>query len=163
MKTLRLILGDQLNHKHSWYRENSDEVLYFIAEMRQETDYTVHHIQKIVAFFEAMGQFANWLESHGKQVIYYRLDNRENQQNLAANIKQLIKRFAIQKFEYQLPDEYRLDQQLKILTRELEIECCAYDTEHFFTSREALSNFFRGKKTLLMENFYRHMRKSTIS
>ncbi|MFS1523316.1 cryptochrome/photolyase family protein [Microbulbifer sp. 2304DJ12-6] len=159
MKTLRLILGDQLNHKHSWYRENSDEVLYFIAEMRQETDYTVHHIQKIVAFFEAMGQFANWLESRGKQVIYYRLDNRENQQNLAANIKQLIKRFAIQKFEYQLPDEYRLDKQLKILTRELEIECCAYDTEHFFTSREALSNFFRGKKTLLMENFYRHMRK----
>ena len=50
MKTLRLILGDQLNHKHSWYNDPNEDVLYFIAEMRQETDYTVHPIQKGVAF-----------------------------------------------------------------------------------------------------------------
>ena len=47
-KTLRLILGDQLNQKHSWYDQVDDDVLYFMAEMRQETDYVTHHIQKIL-------------------------------------------------------------------------------------------------------------------
>jgi len=49
-KTLRLLLGDQLNHKHSWFDQTDEEVLYFMAEMRQETDYVTHHIQKVVAF-----------------------------------------------------------------------------------------------------------------
>ncbi|MCO1337082.1 cryptochrome/photolyase family protein [Microbulbifer sp. OS29] len=78
MRTLRLILGDQLNHKHSWYKGRQESNLYFIAEMRQETDYTIHHIQKIIAFFEAMKHFANWLETRGMKVIYYQLNNRNN-------------------------------------------------------------------------------------
>ena len=51
MKTLRLILGDQLNSQHSWFQEKDDDVIYFMAEMRQETDYVAHHIQKVTAFF----------------------------------------------------------------------------------------------------------------
>jgi deoxyribodipyrimidine photolyase-related protein len=39
MKTLRLILGDQLNSNHSWYTQTNNEVVYLMAEMRQETDY----------------------------------------------------------------------------------------------------------------------------
>ena len=113
MKKLRLILGDQLNHKHSWYNDNSQDVIYFLAEMRQETDYAVHHIQKIIAFFEAMRIFANWLESRGNLVIFYKLDHPDNTQDLAKNLNKLIKAHKISKFEYQLPDEYRLDQQLK--------------------------------------------------
>ena len=59
-KTLRLILGDQLNQKHSWYNTVDDTVIYFLAEMRQETDYTTHHIQKVIAFFSSM---RTWLQS----------------------------------------------------------------------------------------------------
>ncbi|MGY8916603.1 MAG: cryptochrome/photolyase family protein, partial [Flavobacteriales bacterium] len=72
MKTLRLILGDQLNHKHSWYTESSKDVIYFMAEMRQETDYATHHIQKVIAFFESMRNFADWLEESGNLVIFYK-------------------------------------------------------------------------------------------
>ena len=50
MKKLRLILGDQLNSQHSWYAGKNDETLYVLMEMRQETDYVAHHVQKIVAF-----------------------------------------------------------------------------------------------------------------
>lgn len=38
-KTLRLILGDQLNLQHTWFHEPQKDVLYVIMEMRQETDY----------------------------------------------------------------------------------------------------------------------------
>lgn len=159
MKKLRLILGDQLNHKHSWYNDNSQDVIYFLAEMRQETDYVIHHIQKVIAFFEAMRNFANWLESRGNLVIFYQLDHPDNTQDLAKNLNALIKAHKISKFENQLPDEYRLDQQLKTFTETLNIETETFSTEHFLTSRTDLKQFFEGKKTLTMEYFYRDMRK----
>ena len=83
MKTLRLILGDQLNHKHSWFDDPTDDVLYFMAEMRQETDYVNHHIQKVVAFFESMQNFAQWLKDREHTVVYYTLDDKNNKQDLA--------------------------------------------------------------------------------
>ncbi|SHF93566.1 deoxyribodipyrimidine photolyase-related protein [Microbulbifer donghaiensis] len=159
MKTLRLILGDQLNHKHSWYRNDDEDTLYFIAEMRQETDYVKHHIQKVVAFFEAMADFADWLRARGKNVIHWRLDDADNTQHLGKNIAKLIQQHGIEKFEYQLPDEYRLDQQLQQLADDLSIDCEACDSEHFLTSRGELAEFFAGKQSLLMESFYRHMRR----
>ena len=130
-----------------------------MAEMRQETDYTTHHIQKIVAFFEAMFDFSEWLKARGHEVIYYTLSTPENKQNLIENLKNLIKKHSIEKFEYQLPDEYRLDTQLSDFCNTLNIPSKAYDTEHFLTSRTDLANFYKGKKELVMEYFYRHMRK----
>jgi deoxyribodipyrimidine photolyase-related protein len=49
--TLRLILGDQLNSQHSWFTNQDPTVLYLMAEMRQETDYVKHHIQKVTGFW----------------------------------------------------------------------------------------------------------------
>ncbi|WP_282449931.1 cryptochrome/photolyase family protein [Microbulbifer sp. CAU 1566] len=144
MKTLRLILGDQLNHKHSWFRSDDEDTLYFIAEMRQETDYVKHHIQKVVAFFEAMSAFAQWLEDRGKRVIYYSLDHPDNTQKLGTNIANLIQTHGIEKFEYQLADEYRLEQQLQQLSDDLSIPSEAFDSEHFLTSRSELEAFFCG-------------------
>ncbi|WP_237067624.1 cryptochrome/photolyase family protein [Microbulbifer guangxiensis] len=159
MKTLRLILGDQLNHKHSWYKNDDADTLYFVVEMRQETDYTRHHIQKVVAFFEAMEAFVDWLRDQGKKVVYYKLDGKNNTQKLGTNIAALIEDRGIDKFEYQLPDEYRLDEQLRQLADDLSVETEAFDTEHFLTGRDELKEFFEGKKSLLMESFYRHMRR----
>ncbi len=47
---VRLILGDQLNHAHSWFSEHRDDVLYPIAELHQQQEYVRHHIQKQCAF-----------------------------------------------------------------------------------------------------------------
>lgn len=156
---LRLILGDQLNSNHSWYQDKTEEVIYFMAEMRQETDYTNHHIQKIVAFFLSMRNFASRLQEKGFEVLYYRLNDQDNQQNLAANLNKVIREKGITKFEYQLPDEYRLDQQLKEFCDAISISSKAVDTEHFLSSRTDLSDFFQGKKQYVMEFFYRYMRK----
>ena len=32
---IRFIFGDQLNSQHSWYRTQSDEVLYVMAELHR--------------------------------------------------------------------------------------------------------------------------------
>ena len=65
MKTVRLILGDQLNQNHSWFNEVNDNFIYLMAEMRQETDYVKHHIQKVIAFFLAMRNFKDELSAKG--------------------------------------------------------------------------------------------------
>jgi len=158
-KTLRLILGDQLNHKHTWFQEKNKDVIYFMAETKQETGYVKHHIQKVVAFFLAMRNFAKELEEQGHQVIYYQIDDMENQQDLPANINKIIEKENIEHFEYQYPDEYRLDEKLKTICHQLNISYKAFDTEHFYTQREDIATFFKGKKEMTMEYFYRDMRK----
>ena len=159
MKTLRLILGDQLNENHSWFNKVDDNVIYIMAEMRQETDYVKHHIQKVVAFFISMRNFSEILASKGHQCIYLKISDDTNPQDLKAIIKRHLKATSSQKFEYQLPDEYRLDQQLKQICEELNCDYEIADTEHFYTTRFELKNFFSGKKQLIMESFYRMMRK----
>ncbi len=156
---LRLILGDQLNQQHSWFQDVDEEVCYFMAEMRQETDYVKHHIQKVTAFFLSMRNFSEGLKNQGFDVIYYTLDDPRNQQDLVKNLSQIIKEKNVTRFEYQLPDEYRLDQQLKSFCDTIDIDTDTFDTEHFLTSRTDFENFFDGKKQYVMEYFYRYMRK----
>lgn len=158
--TIRLVLGDQLNREHHWYKETSAETLYVLMECRSETDYVKHHVQKVVGFFLAMRAFAAWLQQSGHHVHYLRLDATENRQSVPDNLRHIIAQTAAQRIEYQLPDEYRLDKQLRDLTSALGISFGIYDTEHFFTSRDELAALFKGKKTWLMERFYREMRRS---
>ena len=159
MKKLRLILGDQLNLQHSWLQECDKNTIYVLAEMRQETDYVKHHIQKVVAFFQSMRSFYTNIKAQGHQAIYFQISDDENPQNLEKLILLCIEKYAVEKFEYQLPDEYRLDEQLKAICSKLKIDSEAFDSEHFYTTRTELSDFYEGKKLLLMENFYRNMRK----
>lgn len=159
MKTLRLILGDQLNHHHPWFKEVDKNVVYCLFEMRQETDYVKHHIQKIAGFFAAMRNFASELKALGHEVIYFNINDKENTQSLVENLQLLINQNKIEKFEYQLPDEYRLDQQLQVFCKQLTIPTHVVDSAHFLSTRNDVKVLFDGKKQILMETFYRTMRK----
>lgn len=161
-KTIRLILGDQLNIQHSWFDQLDNDVIYTLMEVRQETDYTTHHIQKVMGIFAAMRSFKETLEENGHTVRYFKIGDSSNTHDIPKNIDSLIDEYNATRFEYMLPDEYRLDTQLSnyaetLNDRGLQIEVC--DTEHFFTEREYLKDFFEGKKTYLMESFYRSLRK----
>ncbi len=156
---LRLILGDQLNLRHSWLHKPRKNVLYVMMEVRQETDYVQHHIQKVAGFFAAMRRFAEALVQQGHRVCYLRLDDPENTQEIEGNLKWILRREKAARFEYLLPDEYRLDRQLAALCERLPVSTGAADTEHFITGREEVERCFQGKKRYLMESFYRRMRK----
>ncbi|WP_325893435.1 cryptochrome/photolyase family protein [Grimontia sp. NTOU-MAR1] len=157
--TLRLILGDQLNASHSWYSECDDGVLYLIAELRQETDYAPHHVQKVCAFFAAMKGFALALEKAGHQVLHLTLDETQRFPSLEVLLTALIEKHGITQFEYQLPDEYRLWEQLRLFCASLGIEINTTTSEHFLVPDDALSQHFTKSKHHLMESFYRKMRK----
>lgn len=155
IKEIRLILGDQLNINHSWFTKIDPSVLYVLMEVKTESAYVTHHIQKVVAIFAAMREFASLLKDKGHQLRYVKINDSDNQHDFIMNLTALQQEFSAQIIYYQLPDEYRLDAYFK----QAEIPLSPVDSEHFLTKREDLSELFKGKKTFLMETFYRHMRK----
>jgi len=157
-KSIKLILGDQLNEQHPWFDEIDENVLFVFMEVRSETDYVKHHIQKVVAIFDAMRKFAEGLIGKGHQVKYFKINDPDNQQSFTNNLNALAKQFNVQEIHYQLPDEYRVDQELSALSTTIGLPVFASDSHHFMTSRHELKDLFEGKKTYLMENFYRKMR-----
>ncbi|MFM8491132.1 MAG: cryptochrome/photolyase family protein, partial [Candidatus Methylopumilus sp.] len=159
MKTLRLILGDQLNPNHSWFKTTNDEIYYVLMEVKQETSYVLHHAQKIIAIFAAMRDFKGFLLKNNHHVIYIKINDKDNQQCFKSNLNALLKVHHIKKFEYQEPDESRLDIELKNFCNEITIPSACVSSEHFYTSRDEVKEVFKDKKQWLMESFYRYMRK----
>jgi deoxyribodipyrimidine photolyase-related protein len=76
-----------------------------MMEVRSETDYARHHIQKVIGFFAAMQQFAMELQEQGHQVIYMFLNDETNFHRFDQNCSYWIEKSKFTKFEYLLPDE----------------------------------------------------------
>jgi deoxyribodipyrimidine photolyase-related protein len=158
-KILRLILGDQLDDQHSWFTAVNPEVTFTMMEVRQETDTVSHHVQKVAATFAAMRSFADHLRSKGHHLIYLGLDDGQNRQSFQDNVIDLIDRHGFGRFEYQFPDEYRLRDNFARWSARLPIQAQACTSEHFLAEQADFERVFQGKKRLLMETFYRDMRK----
>ena len=155
IKEIRLLLGDQLNINHSWFTAIDPSVLYVLMEVKSESEYVTHHIQKVVGIFATMRAFAQEIKARGHEVRYFQINDKNNHHDFLKNIEVLCKEHGVSMVSYQLPDEYRLDAYFK----QSNIPLSPVDSEHFLTGRDDLSELFKGKKTFLMETFYRHMRK----
>lgn len=158
MTVLRLVLGDQLNPIHSWFNTVRDDVVYTFMEVRQETDYVHHHAQKIIAIFAGMRAMADALARSGHRVHYLAIDDPANTQSIPGNLDRLRDQYGASAFEYQAPDEWRLDQQLADYAAGLPCRAAMVDSEHFLTSRDEAQRIFAGRRQWLMEYFYRQMR-----
>ncbi|WP_260261670.1 cryptochrome/photolyase family protein [Vibrio intestinalis] len=155
---VRLILGDQLNHNHSWFNHVEPNTLYLIAELKQETGYVKHHVQKISAFFAAMEAFAIALQQEGHHVLHLTLDQSCEYKDLNHLIAAMVNQHSAKYFEYQRPDEFRLFQSMQGLElANCQINCV--DSEHFLLPYDEISEYFKPNKRTVMEPFYRRMRK----
>ncbi len=159
MSTLRLILGDQLNPLHPWFESTNSDVLYVFMEVRQETDYVLHHAQKILAIFAGMRDLASKLRASGHRVHYFRIDDADNHQHLTQNLDTLIAEHGFSHVEWQAPDEYRLDAQLNTWFTSSGLLGGKVCSAHFLSSRDEADTLFAGRKQWRMEIFYRQMRQ----
>ncbi|WP_064435835.1 cryptochrome/photolyase family protein [Pseudoalteromonas neustonica] len=159
-KILRFIFGDQLNANHTWYKEeNQAQYLYVIAELKQETNYVKHHIQKVAAFFSAMENFASALKKSQLNVLHLTLDDTQHDESITTLLKRLAEQYQCQEIQYQYPDEYRLYQQMQQLESHISLKISACDSEHFLLPYSDISAHFKKDKHVKMEFFYRMMRK----
>ena len=162
MATVRLILGDQLNPEHSWFRQVDPAVVYVLMEVRSETDYVVHHAQKVIAIFAGMRRLADQLVAAGHRVRYFRIGDADNRQAFAANLRTVFAEVGAKRFEYQEPDEWRLDEALRAFAADTALPGGMVASEHFLDGRGGVAaHFQKDAKRWLMESYYRRMRVRT--
>ncbi len=88
MKTLVLILGDQLSPKIAALQAcDPAHTIVLMAEVASEASYVRHHKKKIAFLFSAMRHFADELRGLGWTVDYVRLDDPANSGALGGEVE----------------------------------------------------------------------------
>ncbi|MDX1692726.1 MAG: cryptochrome/photolyase family protein [Ketobacteraceae bacterium] len=159
VREIRLILGDQLNASHSWFRNRDPEILYVIAEVLEEATYVPHHIQKVCAFFLAMENFALALKKAGHKVQHLTLDDTRDFTTFPELLDALTEKYQPELVSYQQPDEYRLQQELIQWSKKTKIRTLCVDSEHFLLNWQDIPQWLPENKSWRLEFFYRKMRK----
>jgi len=158
-RNLVLILGDQLDRRATVLDTcNKQEDLLLMIESRHESRRIPSHKARTALFLAAMRHHADWLRSQGFRLEYVRVDTPP-----AADFQTAL---AHALREHQ-PAEVRLTEAGEFGVQATINETCAeagvpvqiFADAHFLCSREAFAHWRAGRKTLVMETFYRHMRK----
>lgn len=159
-RNLILILGDQLSPAISSLagaERQRDVVL--MAEVLAEARYVDHHKQKLALVFAAMRHFAEELRAAGWQVDYRRIDERLP--DLEAALKAAIARHAPAQIVVAEPGEWRLWQAMQGWHARFGLPVTLCDDDRFLCSRAEFAAWATGRKTFVMEHFYRLMRRRT--
>lgn len=160
MKTLRLILGDQLSESISsleGYNSKTDHIL--MCEVLEEATYVKHHKKKIVLIFSAMRHFSKHLVKKGMLVNYKSLDAANNVSSFKDEVRLFMENHDIERIIVTEPSEYRVLENILSWQAEFGVVVEIRTDQRFLCSKEQFSSWANNRKQLRMEYFYREMRK----
>ncbi|APC94792.1 cryptochrome/photolyase family protein [Francisella tularensis subsp. novicida] len=159
MRTLRLILGDQLSQSISSLRDcdKANDVV-MMCEVMKEASYVKHHKKKLVYIFSAMRHFALQLHKLGYKVCYTKLDDPKNTGSFYSEIQRVVEKLGIQKLIVTEPGEYRVLKDIQSWQKDFSIDVEIRIDDRFLATIGEFTNWAKGYKQLRMEYFYRYMR-----
>ncbi|SDE00980.1 deoxyribodipyrimidine photolyase-related protein [Paracoccus isoporae] len=159
-RRLVLILGDQLSRQISALKggEKARDVI-LMAEVAEEAGYADHHKQKLALVFAAMRHFAQELQDAGWTVIYRELT--EDVADLQTAARDAIAAKKPEMLVVTEPGEYRLWDRMQGWEEALGLPVMIREDDRFLCSHQDFADWADGRKTMLMEHFYREMRKRT--
>jgi len=160
LKTLRIVLGDQLSIELSALADlDTRHDVVLLMEVTEECTYVAHHKQKIALVLSAMRHFAAELRRCGTQVDYVELDAPDNTGSFSSEVLRAVARHAPDRLVVTEPGEWRVQEMVQtwaaLSGRPVEVRA---DTR-FFASRERFAAWAQGRRTWRMEHFYREMRR----
>ena len=163
LRNLILVLGDQLD-LHSAATEPLDpkKDAVWMAEVDQEATHVWCHKMRIAFFFSAMRHFRNQLLEKDIAVHYHELAPRRSKDrgpDFGTILKKDIKRLRPEKLVVVLPGDFRVSKSLKTAAEQSNVPLDIVPDKHFYTTPEEFAEFADGRKSLVLETFYRHMRK----
>ncbi|MDO5648902.1 cryptochrome/photolyase family protein [Paracoccus sp. (in: a-proteobacteria)] len=157
---LILILGDQLTPDiSSLAGADPARDIIIMAEVAAEAHYADHHKQKLTLIFAAMRHFAQELRDAGWRVDYRPLT--DGVPDLLGAVADAVAAHSPDMVVVTEPGEWRLWDQMQGWDAALNISVLIRDDSRFLCSRDDFSNWAVGRKTLVMEHFYRVMRRKT--
>ncbi len=162
IKTLRIVLGDQLSDGLSSLSDmDAERDVVLMAEVQAECTYVKHHKKKLVLVLSAMRHFAERLRNRGWQVDYVALDDPENAQSLRGEMLRAVKRHHPDRVVATEAAEWRLTEDMRHWQQLAGIEVEIRDDHRYLTRKQDFIHWARGKRALRLEFFYRDMRRRT--
>lgn len=160
MKTLRLVLGDQLSRDLPSLKDlDPAKDLVLMAEVMSEVTYVKHHKRKIAYLFSAMRHFAKSLGDDDIAVRYRRLDDPDNAGSLAGEVAAAIAAFGPDQIVVTAPGEYRLADDMAGWQARFGLAVDIRADTRFLCSLGDFAEWAEGRKSLRMEFFYRDLRR----
>ncbi len=161
MAVLRLILGDQLSHNIPTLNDTKEDDLVLMAELRDEATYVKHHKKKIAFIFSAMRHFADELKAAKLNLRYIQFNELQDCTSFTDIIKNELNKSTYDEVVVTEPGEYRLLDEFINLEGKIGIPVSIYEDNRFIATEDEFNQWASSKSKLIMENWYRMMRKKT--
>jgi deoxyribodipyrimidine photolyase-related protein len=157
---LVMVLGDQLNPDSAAFDGfDCDHDAVLMAEVAEEATYVPQHAQRLVLFFSGMRHLRDRLSAMGRRVHYVPLDGPANQGSLGAELGRWIRKTRAKRVIVVKPGDYRVEMSLRQSARGLDCPLEIRGDRHFICRLEDFDRFAAGRRTLVLETFYRWQRR----
>lgn len=156
------ILGDQLSHAIASLRNRSrSDTVVLMMEVADEARYVRHHKQKIIFILAAMRHFAAELAAAGWAVDYIRLDDADNSGSFAGELTRAVARHRPHAIAMVEPGEWRVRQAIDAWRARFDGSMDILEDDRFLCSISEFRRWAGQRSMLVMEYFYRDMRRKT--
>lgn len=160
VRNMIIVLGDQLNSDSSAFNgfDGKQDVVW-MAEVGKESTHVWTHKARIVLFLSAMRHFRDELCNEGYRVIYNAMDGKTKFNTFTDALTYSIQIYKPELIIVVEPGEWRVKEELKTVTKKLGTPLEIRSDTHFMCSTEEFTQYAQSKNNLIMEYFYRNMRK----
>ena len=163
IRNLVLVLGDQLNHDSAAFDDfDAKRDRVWMAENQDEATHVWCHKYRLVAFFAPMRHFREELMESGKKVLYHELpvDGRKARTSSFTRVlAETLRDHSVERLIVVQPGDYRVAESIEQFASEQSVDLEVRDDHSFFCSLERFADWAAGRKSMILEQFYRVMRK----
>ncbi|QDU33492.1 Deoxyribodipyrimidine photo-lyase-related protein [Poriferisphaera corsica] len=162
-QTFVVVFGDQLDiHSVALRDDGKPAGLVWMAEAIEEAEYVWSHQLRLAFFFSTMRHFREELKQAGYEVMYREISARKKKGEGYGLMEMLeidLRAKKIKRVRCVRPGDWRVLDGLRKLCKRMKIELEVLEDKHFLMSVDAFGDWAKGKKQLVMEGFYRGVRK----
>lgn len=133
-----------------------------MAEVPFETNHVWCHQLRIAFFLSAMRHFREALRERGDRVCYHELSKRESDDRgdtFGAILRRDVGELRPERLVVVQPGDARVLQDLEETAKAVALPLEVRADTHFYESPEGFREWADGRKLLVLENYYRHLRK----
>ncbi len=163
MRNLILVLGDQLNADSAAFDDfDSSRDAVWMAETSEEATHVWCHKLRIAYFLSSMRHFRDELRTGEINVQYHELHVQpadDRGADFAEILSHDVTTLKPERLVIVEPGDFRVGEMLKSASRDLGIPLEIRSDRHFYCSTADFVTYAKGRKSLLLEFFYRDQRK----
>ena len=159
-RNLVLVLGDQLDASSAafdGFEPGLDRV--WMAEVQEKAEHVWSHKARIAVFLSAMRHFRDDLRERGMDIRYRALSDPENHGSFSEELAVAVSDLQPDRLIVVQPGAWRVEGALKCTARELGVPLDIRPDRHFFGSPDRFARYAAGRNQVIMEYFYRELRR----